>query len=660
MNKKYHLFLLSLLFLIFFIFLTWLIIASTSKGSDASEIPYLSVGTFLTFALLIFTLFQIYFINNNFNRHVYVKKSFNSFLDFAITNNYLGIIVVSHDNKVIWNSSFVNKIFGEKVIGKRISNLLPELVDQDAYNSEKIVTKINDSYYLLQNFSDKNIITIKDVTKEEIIQHSYRSEKLALGEMEIDNFKLYQSTLSEEDVFQIQSIVVDLLEKISTNYNFSYRQYVGGKFLIITNDETIEKMVKDEFVFLNMLDEMQSVKNVRISISFGFAKGLYQVSELIEVSKNALRQSQSRGGDQITIFEKNKKPVFFGSRSEIALDLSKTRIKDMTRIIEQKLSSEKIKKVIIYGHKFSDLDSLGSAFALAKIASQFDKKAYIQNITFDETSKRAISTYIAGNDSQLFIKPSVANNLSDESTLVFVVDTAEKIRIENPQAFAKVHKDNVIILDHHRVSENPDFSNLFNQYIETNASSASEIVTEIINFINRDIKIEPNVAQMLLNGIYMDTNQFQKSTSSRTFNAAALLESWGALSSESVEFLKISEEISLKVKSLIENIREIKPGYFLAYSSIEASGDIISIAADEMLKIQGRKASFVVAKNSGTEEYKLSARGIKTNVQVIAEAVGGGGHYAAAAASSVEPLEQFVDNIIQAIVSVKNNEINTN
>lgn len=115
----------------------------------------------------------------------------------------------------------------------------------------------------------------------------------------------------------------------------------------------------------------------------------------------------------------------------------------------------------------------------------------------------------------------------------------------------------------------------------------------------------------------------------------------------------MSEDIYNKVKLLNSNIYEIKPGYFLAYRDIEVSNDIIAIAADEILRVEGRKAAFVVAKLQGTNRYKLSARGINTNVQIIAEAVNGGGHFGSAAAESTEPLAVFVDNIKQAIVSSK-------
>ena len=167
---------------------------------------------------------------------------------------------------------------------------------------------------------------------------------------------------------------------------------------------------------------------------------------------------------------------------------------------------------------------------------------------------------------------------------------------------------------------------------------------------------------MLLNGIFLDTNQFRKSTSSRTFAAASLLEDWGANIDETLELMKIPFDINQTIIQIVSKSKEIKPGYWLSYTDEIIPIDVISIAADEILKIEGRKASFVVgqlpkASPSDNPVYKLSARSIGVNVQLIAEAVGGGGHFNAAAATSDssvnETLDTFVDNIIQAIVSSK-------
>lgn len=263
----------------------------------------------------------------------------------------------------------------------------------------------------------------------------------------------------------------------------------------------------------------------------------------------------------------------------------------------------------------------------------------------------------------MFVKSNYALKHTTHKTLVVFVDIADPNRTDNPNAIDDVHRENIFVFDHHRLARSIEFAPKTNCYVETSSSSASEIVTEIISFLEYKVLISKTCAQLLLNGIYLDTIQFSKSVTPRTYEAASWLEAKGASSLKSGELLKIDEDTEEKIKKILANTLEIKEGYYLAYSDIEATNDVISIAANEILKIKGRIASFVVAKLEGTNTYKLSARGIETNVQIICEAVGGGGHFSTAAATSEEDLEIFVDNIKFAITTSGrqiNNESNIN
>ncbi|MCK5867258.1 MAG: DHH family phosphoesterase, partial [Mycoplasmataceae bacterium] len=277
-----------------------------------------------------------------------------------------------------------------------------------------------------------------------------------------------------------------------------------------------------------------------------------------------------------------------------------------------------------------------------------------QNVTFDSTTEEALKNHIPKEDRSSFISKSKANRIAKKKdTMVVIVDTAEAHRIENDKAIDLVKEENIFIFDHHRVSELPKGVAITNTYIDTSASSASEIISEVLQFMSKRMKPSKAVAQMLLNGIYLDTGQFSKSTSSRTFAAASWLENFGAKSDISSTILKLPAKYSKLVTTIVASVKEIKEGYFLSSYEGEVSPDIISLAADEILRVQGRKAAFVIAKLPGKKMFKLSARGVGTNVQVIAENVGGGGHFASSAATSTEPLPVFVDNIIHSIVSAK-------
>ncbi|UVD81753.1 DHH family phosphoesterase [Mycoplasma iguanae] len=611
----------------------------------------------ILFLFVLFLLLLFIFNTGSLKKFQAVQKGMSDYIDEEMAKSGMGVVIFSSIGKIIWISSLVEERFGQKLLNSFIVDYFDFRKNVRAkILNYKFVHQAH-TYEIKVNLVN-NILTIRDDSFKAAIIHQYELERMVIGELEIDNFQLLQATLAEEEVFNIQNIVISLLENLSNKYNLIYRQYVNGKFWIITDEGTLRQFQKKDFsLFSNLNKQIKNelIKN-EISVSVSFAYGISKLSELTELSKKGLLNSQSRGGDQISLVKHGSKILTYGSTIEMKTGSSRTLINNISKKIIKKLNDPELKRVIIYGHKTMDLDALGAVYGLAKFFQKYDKKVYIQNSTFDYTTKNYIDANFTSEDKSLFIKPSIANKYTNIKTLIFICDTSELSRIENPEAFIKAKPDNIFVFDHHRAGAQPDFCPRFNQYIDTTASSASEIVTEFINFAspNPQKMIDDKTAQVLLNGIYMDTNQFQKSTSTKTFTAASLLYDWGATPQNAVDTLKMTEEVSQQVKKLLETLTEVRPGYFLAYTEEELSTDVVSIAADEVLRIKGRKAAFVIARIA-KDAYKMSARGINTNVQNIAESLGGGGHFSAAAViSQGESLEQFTSNIKQAIVSVRN------
>ncbi|MBU4691199.1 DHH family phosphoesterase [Mycoplasma zalophi] len=630
-------------------FILIFVISNIFKNFPLLGIVSLSVLVGFSFIAMIILGFLTY---QNYKNNVIVKSTLNQYIEQEIAKEGVGIFVFNERLKIIWVSHFIKERFGNKIIGKNLDTVFN--VETLSKKNFKTTTKYNDFFYEINFLPEKNILMVRDVTSLQNITTLYESEKTVFGEIDIDSMDLYQSIYSEEEIFKIYNSVVKVLDDLSKTYDFVYRRFINNRFFLITTKQTLQNFIANNFRFFTTINsEDINGKTFRIPLSVGFASGMEKLDELTETTKDALSQSQSRGGDQVTVILKNQKPLYFGSKSEIALNSSRTKISFIAKALKEKLNSQDISKVIIYGHKEADLDALGSAYALATIVRAKNKKAYIQNTTFDATCKKQKDKYLK-NDNSLFISPKQATKLNDESTMVIIVDTADINRIENPNAFKNINPENVFVLDHHRISKLPEFVLKQNLYIDTTASSASEIVTEILVFSQNNQYITLQSAQMLLDGIYMDTNRFQKTSSSKTFNAVSLLEEWGASSSTSIETLKMTKEVHQTVSKILENLQEVKQDYFIAAYDKEVDSDIIAIAAEEILRIQGRKAAFVIAKIPGSNKYKMSARGINTNVQIIAEAMNGGGHFGAAASvSDTESLEVFVDNLIQAIVSIK-------
>lgn len=423
---------------------------------------------------------------------------------------------------------------------------------------------------------------------------------------------------------------------------------------MLLDEDTLNAWKKKRFSFFqNVFIEKLGIK---LTISIGFGVGLQEFFELSNNARRGLEEAQLRGGNQVCIISsETDKTERFGSESEIESINSRVRVNLFADKLFERLSNPQIANVIIYGHIYSDLDALASTYTLYLLATNvFGKKAYIQNQTFDSTAQ----SFIDQNPrefkrSRIFIKPKRAQELTWSNSLVIVCDINDVQRLENPAALENVLAENVFIIDHHRIPNINHLKNFDNIYVESTTSSTSEIIVEMLAL--KSVKNIPTIAyQLLLNGIYVDTNRFQSASSFRTFTAVAYLRKRGALLENTIEFLKLNEQTEAVIAKLLENLIEVKPGYFLAFSNTEASIDTISMAADRILEIKGRLASFVIGKLPKSDIYKLSARGLKVNVQLICEVVGGGGHFGRAAATvPKKDIKDFVENLKHAIVSTK-------
>ncbi|WP_233262742.1 DHH family phosphoesterase [Mycoplasma sp. NEAQ87857] len=662
-NKQTTILIISSTVLLFILSLILIVLFFWSNPNHWISV-FLAIAIVLT---LIATVAILYFAIYNFAKsRELVKKSFNGFIEEIMTNNNIGIIIYDINQKIVWSSNFISNKFNKDFIGISVIDFFIKLDSRIEENkilkSTRIEFKNNGNVYEAQFWPLSNTIVIRDISVENLFKKETWEEKAVIGEIEIDNFQLYQSILSEEQLFTINKVVVDVIKEYMEKYNLIYRQYTNGKFIIITNEKSLSEISKKEFdLFINIHKRISELDNTisKLSLSIGFARGWSMLKEKLEQAKKALVQAQSRGGDQIAIFANDHPPIYYGSNSEIVADKNRSKVNLVARILETKLKSSEIEKVIVYGHKLADLDALGASYAIYEMAKSFNKEVYIGNTTFDATAKKVLDDLVKNQSfkkEKIFVKnDQFASKFTNINTLVILVDNSDPERTDNVDALINAERDNIFVFDHHRITKAIDFCPKVNAYVDTSASSACEVITEIINFMDHKINLSSTAAQLLLNGIYLDTNQFTKSTTTRAFEAAAWLETKGAKATKSSEILKIDDDTFEQVQRILSNIKEVKEGFYLAYTEEEATNDVISIAANEILKIQGRVASFVVAKLKGTKLYKLSARGIDTNVQIICEAVGGGGHFGTAAAVSDEDLTTFIDNIWHAIMTTGRN-----
>ncbi len=653
MNRKQE-----LLFIFMSFIITGTLITASTLFAIFVETPHKGIilATLIIaniFSIIGFLMVYLWQLKNKFE----YKKSFEHYVEEMVSEAGVGVLIFNTVGIIIYASQFLIERFNSTLIGKNIDDL-DEKFTELLFGKDKEFNYINgDITYEVKIDTKNNAIIFKDISSKMSILNQYKSEKTIIGELEIDNFQEYQNILPEEELFQIQSTIIKLLDSLVEEYNVIYRQYVNGKFIIISDEETLTTLADNNFDMFTKLSKSISISGVKLTVSAGFGAESSVAKDLMSLAKEAISRSHARGGGQVTIAYPNKDYKYFGATSESVAVTSRVKVSQISKILAAKLKDNKIKNVLIYGHSVADLDALGSAYGLYEMAKTFKKKAHIVLGSIDKTSKQALK-HLGINKKEVFLKPTQISKFTKASTVVILTDVADPKRTDNEDALKGYPQDNLFVFDHHRVTSTPAEVLKTNTYIDSSASSASEIISEVMQFSKINIKLSKIGAQLLLSGIYLDTKQFEKQTSSRTFAAASWLESFGAEASISSDLLKLPEEQTKLINKILNNLIEVKPGFYMASYDGEAESDVVSVAADEILRTSGRKAAFVIAKVPGKKQYKMSARSIDQNVQIIAEAVGGGGHFGASAAVSEESLEIFKDNIIQAIVSVKNESNN--
>lgn len=360
-----------------------------------------------------------------------------------------------------------------------------------------------------------------------------------------------------------------------------------------------------------------------------------------------------RGGDQVALRNENNEYEFFGGVSKGVEKRTKVRTRMVASAIAETISSSE--NVLVMGHRFADLDALGSAVGVAMIAKALNKDVKIV-MSKETTLALPLLKYLSDNGmGDLVTEPSESAKYVGEKTLLVIVDTHRKSFSEYPELFDLV--GSVIVIDHHRKTvDHINKAVIF--YHEPYASSASEMVTELIEYMNFEIDVPKICAEALLSGITLDTKNFVMKAGVRTFEAAAYLRSLGADTVAVKQLFSNSMKTQKDKSEVVKNAAMYKS---CAVGAVDFESDNIRIvasqAADELLNTDGVKASFVLFKTGDT--INISARSYgEINVQLVMEALGGGGHQTMAAAQLQNETFENALNLLKA--SINNNEITDN
>lgn len=580
--------------------------------------------------------------------------TFDGFSKKALFDMPFSIIILDKKNDIVWyNANLKNMVSRkESLVDKRVEEILPGIdkkfksrEDNEVFEFEFEQRNYEVRSSVLEDEQLRMLYFI-DSTEKIDIETRYNNEKLVVMNIRLDNIEELNQDVSSEK----RPILYAEIDSAITSYFHKYDAFIKknetGKYFAITDSKSLKGMAEDKFSFIENVRNISSGNSIPPTLSIGIGSEEKTPRQNERSANAALDMALARGGDQIAI-RANDKMEYFGGKTQATEKRTKVRARVIAQALNQLI--EKSTEVIISGHTNPDMDSYGSAVGLWHAATQKGKKAYIvlNEVTVPIKNIYEYTTVQQKGLVDSIISSEEAMSIGKSSTLFIITDNHRKSSVEVPELLEKTNQ--VVIIDHHRRGndyiENPTLS-----YIETSSSSASELVTEMLMYMDEKLKIDKIVSEALLAGITVDTKNFTQQTGARTFEAATILKQSGANTSI-VNKLFMEDFDTLKQKSEIISQSELYKDKFIIgvfdYDS-DSSTLIASQAANDLVALSGIEASFVLTRKDGRTH--ISARSNeKVSVQLIMEKLGGGGHLNMAATQLDTNIEESKDLLKKAI-----------
>lgn len=573
------------------------------------------------------------------------------------------------DNKgnILWmNASMQASINRKNDLNKNISTIIPELsanVFRNFEDFKEIRIAFNDRDYRVEmKRISADIITqgvnilAKDYNSSLVAMYMFdetdinqyiqkiRDERFVVGLVYIDN---YEDALESVDDVR-RSLFVGLVDKRVNKY-FSagaaiIRKLEKDKYLVVFRYKFLEKLLADKF---SLVEDIKSVKvgnEKTLTLSIAIGTGAADYARNYDIAKAAMDLALGRGGDQAVIKD-GEKIYYYGGKSQQMEKNTRVKVRVKAHALRQILEAND--NVLIMGHNLPDIDSFGSALGIYIIAKKFGKEAHIVFGEISSSVRPFMNRFIDKEEypDDMFIKKEEAENYLTASTVVIVVDVNRPQRTECPQLLDKCKT--IIVFDHHRRSSDT-ITGAVLSYVDPYASSACEMVTEMIQYVDDGIKLKAFEADALYAGISIDTDGFNSKSGPRTFEAAAFLRRHGADVTRVRKMLRNDMNEYKAIASAVSKSEVYKSAFAItAFDGEGLESPTIggAKAANQLLDISGIKASFVITQYE--DKLYISARSIdEVNVQLVMEKLGGGGHMSIAGAQLTDcTIQQAVNTI---------------
>lgn len=617
-----------------------ILLGIASFGVLTSLIIFSKSNVLIISLLFLFILFYLYLFILQEKRNEegvieeieYVNHKAEESLTSLLDQMPVGVIKLDlSSGEVEWLNPYAELILSNEE-GEISLELIQTVIKASVGNPGSYAT-LGETRYVVHMDKASGVLYFFDVSGEYEATVELVTSRPVIGIVSVDNYDDLEDETSESDISNINSFIANFVSEFARKYAMFSRRVSMDRFYLFTDYTVLESLMSDKFSVIDAFREEAKQKQLPLTLSMGFSYGDGNHDEIGKVALLNLNLAEVRGGDQVVVKENHdtKNPIYFGGGSAGSIKRTRTRTRAMMTAISDKIRS--VDQVFVVGHKNLDMDALGSAVGMQLFASNITENSYAvydQDHMSADIERAVFYLKKEGVTKLLSVKDAI--EMVTKRSLLILVDhskTALTLSKEFYDLFTQT-----IVIDHHRRDQDfPD--NAVITYIESGASSACELVTELIQFQNsKKNRLSHMQASVLMGGMMLDTKNFTTRVTSRTFDVASYLRTRGSDSVTIQEIGATDFDEYREVNELILEGHKLGSEVLIAEAKDSKCYDtvVISKAADALLAMSGIEASFVLAKN--TQGFiSISARSrSKINVQRIMEELGGGGHFNLAAA----------------------------
>ncbi len=600
---------------------------------------------FIIPAVIIFILLLIYayWTNNKRQEELteHIKNltfSLDKVAKIALVNSPFPLVIAETNGNLIFRNTKFNQEFANIDINNYLTNIINDVKleiknnekKEKIYDEIKIDKKTYKLYGDYMPLKDEYIIIIYFIDDSKLVELEslFDNKDMYIGLIMIDNYEEIIQRLEDSEKTGLMAEIEKKLYDWASDFKGLILKSERDTFVCIFEKQYIKEIEDRKFDILDNIKELQPSDKMQFTLSIAISNDGSSYLEKYKTAQAALDIVLGRGGDQAVIHEGDKY-TFFGGRTQ---ELEK-RTKVKARIISHALEGliQESSKVMIMGHSNSDMDCIGASMGIYRLTKSLEKDAYLV-LNLKGENLVTFLNEINGNSEyeNLILEPQAAISEIDDDTLLVIVDTNKKNYVESPELLQKAKK--IVVIDHHRRS--PDYiENAMLTFHEVYASSASELVTELVEYAQQEVTLTDLEAEALYAGIMMDTKSFTFKTGVRTFEAAAYLRKCGVDIIKVKKWFQSNLDTYNKISGIIGKAEIVYDSIAISvYEEEDKDANIVCAkAADELLTISNITASFVLGKLDN--KICISGRSIgDINVQVILEKLGGGGHITLAGA----------------------------